>query len=144
MDDGHVQQSTLANMRDPRATPQSAELARLGECYSKAKDIEPEAKGAVVVRYTADPRGGVSDVCLVRTAIQDGELVDCVMRGVRSLQTPSLAAGGTNGLVSVDFVPETEAGYSDWYSPNEMRWWGNQPPPTVDGHQDPNEDPLSH
>jgi hypothetical protein len=137
MDDGHVQQSTLANLRAPKATPQNAELARLGECYSKAKDIEPEARGEVVVRYTAEPRGNVSNVCLVRTAIQDGELVDCVMQGVHSLQTPWLAPGGTNGLVSIDFVPETEAGYSYWYSPNEMRWWGNQPPPTVDGHQDP-------
>jgi hypothetical protein len=137
MDDGHVQQSTLTNMRDPEATPQNAELARLAGCYSKAKDIEPEAKGAVVVRYTADPRGVVSNVCLVHTAIQDGELVDCVMRAVHSLRTPLLVAAGTNGLVSVDFVPQTEAGYSYWYGPNEMRWWGNQPPPSVDGHQDP-------
>lgn len=137
MDDGHVQQSTLTNMRAPEATPQNAELARLGGCYSKARDIEPEAKGAVVVRYTTEPRGGASNVCLVRTAIQDGALVDCVMRAVHSLQTPWLAAAGTNGLVAVDFVPEIEAGYSFWYGPNEMRWWGNQPPPTIDGHQDP-------
>jgi hypothetical protein len=137
MDDGHVQRTAMVNPRNPEATPWNPELARLGECYSDAKDIEPEARGAVVVHYTAEPGGGVSNLCLVRTAIRDGALVDCVMRGVRSLPPQSLAAGGANGLVSVDFIPETEAGYSYWYSPNEMRWWGHQPPPTIDGHQDP-------
>jgi hypothetical protein len=127
MDDDHVQQTVLLNPRNPKATPWTPELARMGDCYSQAKDLEPEAKGAVVVRYAVTD-GNVSKTCLAHTAIQDGELVECVLRGVRSLPASWLDYDGVSGIVSVEFIPETEAAYSYWYGTGEMRWWGRQAP----------------
>ena len=49
-DDGHVKQTTLLDPRDPKATPMTPELARVGGCYSGANDLDPGAKGAVIVQ----------------------------------------------------------------------------------------------
>jgi hypothetical protein len=127
MDDDHVKRTMLINPRNPKATPSTPELDRIGECYSQAKDLEPEAKGPIIVGYSI-ANGGVANTCLARTAIQDGELVDCVLRGVRSLPTSWLDYPSMNVIVSVDFIPEVEAGYANWYGPGEMRWWGHQAP----------------
>jgi hypothetical protein len=125
-DDGHLKRWMLVDRAAPKNTPDTPELAKVGDCYSDAVDRSPHAKGKVVVEYTSAQQG--ADVCLVRSAIDDGAFVDCVMKGIRSIPVAWFPARDGISVASIDFQPMTEEAYREWYGTGEMRWDGNQAP----------------
>lgn len=125
-DDGHVKRWMLVDRALPKQTPDTPELAKVGDCYSDAVDLQPHAKGKVVVEY--QPREGATHVCLVRSAIEDGVFVACVMNGLRSIPPAWFGKGRDASIVSIDFQPATEAASRQWYGTGEMRWDGDQAP----------------
>lgn len=130
-DDGHVKRWMLVNRAAPKNTPETPELAKVGDCYSDAVDLTPAAKGKVVVKYDPgkSPEGDSGgDVCLIRSAIADGAFVACVMKGIRTIPAGWFPDTRGASVVSIDFQPMTEAAYREWYGTGEMRWDGNQAP----------------
>jgi hypothetical protein len=125
-DDGHVKRWMLVYRAAPKNTPETPELAKVGDCYSDAVDLSPHAKGKVVVEYDPGERG--ADVCLIQSAIDDGAFVACVMKGIRSIPPSWFPDPRATSVVSIDFRPRTEAAYREWYGTGEMRWDGNQAP----------------
>jgi TonB family protein len=86
--------------RDVVARTIRSEMSRIRRCYEQALRGEPDLRGMVLVRFTIEPSGAVSEAAIDVDAIGAPEVGPCIARAVSSLR---FAPGPPDGPVTVRY-----------------------------------------
>lgn len=78
-------------------------VGRIHLCYEAAMAKTPSLAGKIVVAFTINGQGVVASASAGETTIADGEMVNCVVKVLKSIAFPA-PDGGSNVQVSYPFV----------------------------------------
>lgn len=101
----NIDRSTAPSYKSAIAHGVTAQKAQVRRCYRQRSRSRPELKGNLRVQWTITRNGNVANDKIVRDALQDDGVADCILRTIRRIKFPKPKDGACVLEWSFVFAP---------------------------------------